>query len=230
MNITKCTSCSAPLPKNKTICTYCNTRNMVDIQGYGSYNSAQAQELRQCPGCKTEMKTIDVANGKIGNDQFIIDKCPKCHGLFFDNEELHQLLENKTAKVNYVNNGRLTEISETRPEINITYRPCPICKSLMNRTNFGARSGIVIDQCREHGIYLDSGELRQLLEWRKAGGHIADERSSKQARKEKIVKKAAEIKISRHRQRLNSNSSSSATEYGSTFTSNFIDMLYRTFS
>ena len=40
----------------------------------------------------------------------------------------------------------------------------------MNQINYGQRSGIVVDWCKPDGIWLDSGELRNLLEWAKAGG------------------------------------------------------------
>jgi Zn-finger nucleic acid-binding protein len=42
----------------------------------------------------------------------------------------------------------------------------------MNRINFGSRSGVIADKCRKHGLWLDGGELRQILEWMKAGGMI----------------------------------------------------------
>jgi Zn-finger nucleic acid-binding protein len=40
----------------------------------------------------------------------------------------------------------------------------------MNRKLHGKRSGVIVDSCREHGIWLDAGELRQLMEWSRAGG------------------------------------------------------------
>ncbi len=40
----------------------------------------------------------------------------------------------------------------------------------MNRVNFAYRSGVVVDKCRDHGLWLKSGELIHLLEWKKAGG------------------------------------------------------------
>lgn len=43
---------------------------------------------------------------------------------------------------------------------------------MMNRVNFGQRSAVVVDRCLHHGIWLDSGELIHLMEWKKAGGQI----------------------------------------------------------
>jgi Zn-finger nucleic acid-binding protein len=40
----------------------------------------------------------------------------------------------------------------------------PSCGELMNRSLHGKRSGVVVDGCRDHGLWLDAGELRQLME------------------------------------------------------------------
>jgi len=42
----------------------------------------------------------------------------------------------------------------------------------MKRVNFGHRSGVIIDQCPKHGIWVDSGEITHLMEWKKAGGEL----------------------------------------------------------
>jgi Zn-finger nucleic acid-binding protein len=64
----------------------------------------------------------------------------------------------------------------------------------MNRVNFGARSGVIVDQCPRHGMWLEGGELRRLLEWRKAGGQILNERR----RAERLEE---ELKLERRRSR-----------------------------
>jgi Zn-finger nucleic acid-binding protein len=40
----------------------------------------------------------------------------------------------------------------------------------MTRANFGRRSGIVVDTCRDHGTWFDRGELDAVLEFVRAGG------------------------------------------------------------
>jgi Zn-finger nucleic acid-binding protein len=40
----------------------------------------------------------------------------------------------------------------------------------MTRVNFGARSGIVVDVCYEHGTWFDRGELQAALEFVREGG------------------------------------------------------------
>ena len=40
----------------------------------------------------------------------------------------------------------------------------------MNRRNYAGNSGVIIDLCREHGIWFDAEELARILLWVRAGG------------------------------------------------------------
>jgi len=40
----------------------------------------------------------------------------------------------------------------------------------MHRRNYASISGIVIDVCRKHGIWLDHSELEKVLDFVRAGG------------------------------------------------------------
>ena len=76
--------------------------------------------------------------------------------------------------VHAVDPQRLNEVQNVKRsgEYPVTYIDCPVCRKLMNRVNLGTRSGVIADQCRQHGMWLDGGELRQIMEWMKAGGGI----------------------------------------------------------
>jgi Zn-finger nucleic acid-binding protein len=50
----------------------------------------------------------------------------------------------------------------------------------MNRINFGRRSGVITDQCFGHGVWLDAGELKRLVEWKNSGGKIVDDQYRKE--------------------------------------------------
>src|SRR5205085_11504938 len=49
------------------------------------------------------------------------------------------------------------------------YRACPECRQLMMPRQVG-KSGIVVDICGEHGIWLDCDELSHLIAWIRGGG------------------------------------------------------------
>jgi len=164
-----CTHCSAPLPANSNRCNYCSTRNDVDLVGRQAY-SLTGQSNRNCPHCKTPLQTIELhLDSKVE-----IDRCNDCFGLFFDSGKIELLLEHAVSDVYDINIKQLDNINSERYQADkqIKYIKCPTCQNFMLRRVFGYRSGVIIDQCKNHGIWLDSGEITHLLEWKKAGGQL----------------------------------------------------------
>ena len=53
----------------------------------------------------------------------------------------------------------------------------------MQRINYRVVSGVVVDRCLRHGVWLDGGELRQLFEWKKAGGALNKENENQKIEK-----------------------------------------------
>jgi Zn-finger nucleic acid-binding protein len=118
------------------------------------------------------MPTIDIGRG----EPFLIERCEKCLGLFFDPGELDRIVATDVKSGKVADRKRLQQIVEEETPIDdideVRYIPCPDCKKLMNRTNFGARSGVILDRCKVHGVWLDGGELRRILHWLHAGGEV----------------------------------------------------------
>jgi Zn-finger nucleic acid-binding protein len=176
-----CTNCGAPLPPKSNVCTYCQTLNDTDLRGRRVERGPQGG--RSCPRCRIEMRSLDL---KLGAGLFI-ERCATCLGIFFDPGELDRVLEGAAAPAREVDLSRLDQI--VREEANtdhagsIAYLACPVCGSLMHRRAYGARSGVIADTCKEHGVWLDGGELRQLMKWTAAGGRLhADHRESERER------------------------------------------------
>lgn len=40
----------------------------------------------------------------------------------------------------------------------------------MSHRNFGGNSGVILDRCPAHGLWIQGGELRRLMEWWAFGG------------------------------------------------------------
>jgi len=55
-------------------------------------------------------------------------------------------------------------------DAHVIYLKCPRCANVMNRMNYAGRSGIVINVCTPHGIWLDRDEIRQIIEYIRSGG------------------------------------------------------------
>src|SRR4030095_13670749 len=60
--------------------------------------------------------------------------------------------------------------ADTKRSAPAGYRRCPVCRDRMNRRHFGRRSGILVDQCREHGGWIAGAELARIVRWIHSGG------------------------------------------------------------
>jgi len=52
----------------------------------------------------------------------------------------------------------------------VRYVPCPVCKKILNRENFGRQSGVIIDVCKTDGVWFEREELRSVLSFIDGGG------------------------------------------------------------
>ncbi len=50
------------------------------------------------------------------------------------------------------------------------YMKCPACGIHMHRRNFMRASGVIIDECRKDGVWLDCDELGKLGDYISSGG------------------------------------------------------------
>lgn len=183
-----CCNCAAPLPAHSILCSYCGSRNDVDLKGVHHYTIHELDAKRACPRCQVSLRSIDLQlDGK-----FFIERCDQCLGLFFDPGELDALLQATVTNVYTINRKRLANISNTpyRNDYALSYIKCPVCATIMNRVNFGKHSGVIVNRCPEHGLWLDGGALRQLFEWTKAGGSLLEqERRERQLKEEEQEKR-----------------------------------------
>ena len=187
----KCTACGAALPANSLICSFCGTRNEVDLRSLSVSTDSPPHAPRTCPECGTAMASVNVGNRK----RFFIEQCARCHGLFFDLNELQALLDDAVAPTYEINLPLLFTLQKESPvpRRKVTYVPCPVCGNIMNRVNFGRRSGVVVDHCRNHGMWLEGGELHRLMEWKKAGGQVLDRQSgTENTRADELLKALTE--------------------------------------
>ena len=169
-----CTSCSAPLSGPSTICEYCGRRNDTNLHGIHKYTVTRPESERTCPRCDIPLQTINLKK----DEKFYIERCDQCMGLFFDQNELEALLELSVTNVFQIDRKRLDTINKElyyRDATQAHYIKCPVCREFMGRKNFGAKSGVIIDRCNNDGVWLDGGELKRLLEWKKAGGQLLHE-------------------------------------------------------
>ncbi len=115
----------------------------------------------------------------MGPSGVAVFECGKCTGMWMGQESFHRLAQHarRTAAEQTIpaaRPGRKTLRDDAGPEATKTerrwkYRPCAECRSLMVRHNY-AKSGVVVDVCRDHGVWFDASELPRILRWLRAGG------------------------------------------------------------
>jgi len=198
-----CSNCGAPLPAKSNTCKYCETLNDVDLRAIDIRANSVEASTRICPRCSTNLVTMNVG----GTKTLSIDRCQNCMGIFFDNGELQSVLDDKVARVYEVDYQRIQKLSENERQVSkhdetVRYIKCPECQKVMNRRVFGTRSGVIVDCCREHGVWLDAGELGQLLRWVKAGGRIYhDKRKEDEKRAAEVAKRVkSNVRLNQARQ------------------------------
>lgn len=140
-----------------------NIPDAVHCSGCGvalGLEPAGESDYLRCPACTVDFDVFEGHPGKLRD-------CGRCGGQFVEHTLVKSLLERREAY----------GIVAPRPvrkwnplEDPVRYRPCPVCRGLMARRNFGGSSGVVIDVCPPHGIWFDAGELPRILSFVEGGG------------------------------------------------------------
>jgi Zn-finger nucleic acid-binding protein len=138
-----------------------------------------AEGAGRCPDCRLDL--VAHAFGAVGYSE-----CPRCAGLFLRREAFEAVTKDADTRAKV----RLAEPAATAPPDAapatarggapgrgasgtfpaVRYRPCPACAKLMNRSNYGGGSGVVLDACRDHGLWFDKGELAAIVDFLEKGG------------------------------------------------------------
>jgi Zn-finger nucleic acid-binding protein len=151
-----------------TFCPFCGVRQEVDLRQI-NFRDLGTDASLPCPHCTTPLGVIEFDS----EPKVRIERCTTCHGNFFNPGELEVLLESRAPSLVWLDEVQLGQIAtDLVPEEEFVYRRCPMCAELMSRVNFGGKSGVIIDRCGTHGAWLDGNELRQLIEWWRAGGKL----------------------------------------------------------
>jgi len=122
--------------------------------------------ILKCPHCEADMIPI-----KVGG--FVMRECEKCGGLWVDVAAFEKICadrEHQSAVLGVAMSAPGHSLHPSPDQITVHYFPCPQCGQLMNRVNFARCSGVIVDVCRGHGTWFDRDELREIVEFIRAGG------------------------------------------------------------
>jgi len=117
----------------------------------------------ECPRCREDMQAL-----KLGS--VAARECAQCGGLWLDPESLQTLANAREESAGVVTAlAARVPLNDAAPDV-VRYIPCPRCDKLMNRSNFARSSGVILDVCKAHGVWLDRGELQRVLGFVESGG------------------------------------------------------------
>lgn len=146
----KCEHCGGTINEQYTVCPLCG----------GHLREEMKPLLPTCPHCKVSLE-IQVHDG----DEY--DICSKCGGIWLDRGEFQKATRPSGVRCNEDFAGEFLRepVKEQKG-----YIPCVRCGKLMNRKNFRRISGVIIDECSRHGVWLDHGELKKIQHFIADGG------------------------------------------------------------
>lgn len=169
----KCEYCGKDISIKYMICPFCG----------GNVREDEKHLSPECPRCKVTLK-LHHANGEEYNI------CEKCGGIWLDRGEFHLLTREYDVYRKEDDKGEY--LRESHKDA-VEYIPCVRCGKLMNRKNFARISGVIIDECGKHGVWLDAGELEKIRHFIMDGG--LEKAQDIEAEKLRIELKDLETKV-----------------------------------
>lgn len=120
----------------------------------------------ECPRCAESLQTL-----RLGSTT--VRECAACGGLWVDPASLQALCDTREANAGIASELASRVPTQAATPDTVRYIPCPRCAKLMNRVNFAKTSGVVMDVCKAHGVWLDRGELQRVVGFVELGGLAA---------------------------------------------------------
>lgn len=173
-----CPNCGAAVSKDSSQCQYCSallktvacpscfglmflgTKFCPHCGAAAQSIKPEAQTNHPCPRCQTHLQSITVGKTPL-------EQCPHCGGLWVNSAIFEQICSDREAQAAAIG---LNLPPPVQIDQAVFYIKCPQCHTMMNRMNYAHHSGIILDICRNHGIWLDRDELRKIIEFIRAGG------------------------------------------------------------
>ena len=114
-----------------------------------------------CPRCGGELAVRSLERSSVV-------ECTQCQGLWVKRGDFEGICKRaqETPNVTFESGPGTEPVRLAEPERRVFYIPCPTCRQQMLRKMFRYKSlpsRVVIDYCREHGIWFDRGELEAIV-------------------------------------------------------------------
>jgi len=165
-----CPYCEAAISESDrrktTLCPACFTRLEDDSKHCRACSLPIRPQLlhplpaeRGCPRCERTLRVRSLESGDV-------TECSDCLGLWVTPETFRSVTRSARSKSGDASVAVPSEPTERTLEP-VKYIPCLKCGELMQRKQYrwsGRMTGVVIDVCRGHGIWLDHQELERIVQ------------------------------------------------------------------
>ena len=201
-----CPMCGAATEPRATQCTFCRAR-LATVSCPACYGLVFVGS-RHCGHCGTRVAAPVAREGParrcprgcgalraVTLGQLALDACPSCEGSWLDVLQFEQLCADAERQATVL--AGIPEAASVAAE-RVRYGACPDCAKIMNRVNFAKSSGIIIDLCKAHGVWLDADELRRVVEFLRAGGLERARLREKRAMEEELRLLRLKQELGRH--------------------------------
>lgn len=154
-----CPGCGARMASDARFCMECGIEILPQAL-------APLREAASCPRCCGALRVRAWTGAQA-------IECSACGGLWLEPGSFERLCQRAEAREQALESlGAAGAPARSIDASVVRYLPCVRCGQPMNRRNFGQSSGILLDVCREHGLWLDHGELQRALAFAQAGGLV----------------------------------------------------------
>jgi len=181
----RCTNCGGRVEEGEASCGYCGSKlNEPDltstlcpscfhrVEDDANHCKACGVEIapqaltalpddRACPRCKAELAVRSLGEASV-------IECTQCQSLWVKRVDFERICKRaqETADIALEQDPSTLPIRSAEPERKVFYIACPTCGQQMLRKMFRYKdlpSRVVIDYCREHGVWFDRGELESIV-------------------------------------------------------------------
>lgn len=179
----RCAACSGPVAPGAVRCAFCGSQlaqaacpACLALIPAGARHCAacgkpvaelpeSAAPAMACPACRNAL-------GSVLAGEVPLRPCLACGGIWVARPDFETLARTRESRDVFLGSP-LGQAPAQPPPLDPTavrYRPCPSCGKLMNRMNYARISGVIIDACREDGLWFDQDELRKVVQFIESGG------------------------------------------------------------
>ncbi len=198
-----CASCGASVPGDAHICPYC--KGAVQRGVCPKCFHALRKDAKFCDDCGESIRAQVIkppeatdhncprCDGTLFHVQlegYAVDQCSGCAGLWIDRPTVEAIMKDRPQDLETgvrpdLQTGSADQVGLLTGEFKgRAYIPCPHCSKLMTPQNYAKYSGVIVDLCKDHGIWFDAGELNRILQFVSQGGLVEARKKETQRAKE----------------------------------------------